>query len=402
MKVERPEVVRSPDNPQRVRLAAAVSYRDGTAEDYWFEVDRELEDVLTPLGNPWLVSLLPLAMVLGEPLELPSPVDPLLYESAQHLMHIWKEWHPRLHLVPVEAPAYRGPLLTGDRKVAAFFSGGVDSFFTALRHRRDAPGCGLYLDDLLFVEGADIAVGNRAAFSRVQASLSEAAGRLGMRLVTIGTNLRDTRWGTRTNWTMLSHGAAMAATVLALEPRYRITLIASSMGYRSLKPWGSHPLTDPMLSTTELRIVYDGAFLSRMLKLRELVQSDIAMRHLRVCWRSSSGDNCCACEKCYRTMAALAAYDALERCATFRTEEFRLDRLARLFLPSRMMNGVRELESLARSLHKPELARALRRSLRHSQFLNVTLPVIRRFKCRRGVSGLAGHLESRLLAGVFS
>jgi hypothetical protein len=100
-------------------------------------------------------------------------------------------------------------------------------------------------------------------------------------------------------------------------------------------------------------------------------------------------------------MAMLAAFDALDRCTTFRAEEFRLDRLAQLYLPSRTVNGIRELESLARQLDKPDLARALRHCLRRTRLLHTALPVVRRFKDRSILAAMAGRLEGRLLAGAF-
>ncbi|HLA81303.1 MAG TPA: hypothetical protein VJP78_06775, partial [Thermoleophilia bacterium] len=290
MKVERVSIVRSPDSPRHVRLVAGISYLDGAREEYWFEVEEEFEHLLSPVGNPWLACLLPLAMVSGEPLELRHPVDPLLYESAQHLMHIWKLWHPDLKVVPVDAPVYQGPVHS-EGKAAAFFSGGVDSFFTALRHREGVVGSAIHLDDLLFVRGADIFIAKRDTFSRVHAALAEAAAQLGMRLVVVATNLRDTRWGERTNWGKLSNGAALAAAALVLEKRYRLVMIASSLTYRYMTPWGSHPLTDPLFSTAGLRVFYDGAFMSRAGKVKELIQSEVAMRYLRVCYRSDEGDN---------------------------------------------------------------------------------------------------------------
>jgi len=400
MRVERLSVARSPDTPEHVRLIADIRHRDGTVEEYWFEVAEEFEPVLSTTGNPWLVCLLPLAMASGEPLELRVPVDRLLLEPAGYLMQIWKLWYPDLTVVPLEAPVYDGSVRT-EGKAAAFFSGGVDSFYTALRHRPGVAETAVHLDDLLFVRGADIFIDKRDVFHHVREDLDDAASELGMRLVVVATNLRDTRWGERTNWGMLSHGAALAAAALVLEARYRLVMIASSITYRVMIPWGSHPLTDPLYSTAGLRVVYDGGFMSRSGKVRALTEADVAMRHLRVCYRSEAGDNCCRCEKCYRTTAMLAAFDALHRCTTLRSEEFRLERLARLYLPSRTINGIRELESLARQLDKPALARALRRCLRRSRFLHSTLPVVRRFRGTPIVAAVAGRLEGRLLAGAF-
>lgn len=400
MRVERVNIVNTPGDPARVRLVADVSYRDQSPEEYWFEVDREFEDALSTLGNPWLAMLLPVAVTMGEPLEINAPVDPVLYEGAQHLMHIWNAWYPHLSVVPLEAQIMRLPTGVPQTRTAAFFSGGVDSFYSVLRHQGDGrPATGLYLDDLLFVWGADIDIRNRAAFTKARATLERAASELGKRLVPVSTNLRETRFWFKTNWPELSHGSAMGATALALENQYGTVVLASTIAYPRLRPWGSHALTDPLLSTSRLRIIHDGAFVGRLQKLEEVAHFDVALRHLRVCWRSEHGDNCGACRKCYRTMATLAILDALDKCTTFRAADFRLDRLARVYVPSRNIPALRDQESLALAMGKPEIARALRKSLRYSERLNAILPIVRRLKGKRLVWRIADSLESRLLSG---
>ena len=87
---------------------------------------------------------------------------------------------------------------------------------------------------------------------------AESRQSLGKRLMLVATNLRDTRFG-KTDWPGLSHGAALAAVGHALGNRYGTVLIGSSAGYRDLRFWGSHPLTDPMFTSSRVRILHDGA-----------------------------------------------------------------------------------------------------------------------------------------------
>ncbi len=195
MRLRQVDIVVSPNAPRRVRLEAEVSYLHGAPEVYWLEVDREFEGVLSRSGNPWLACLLPLAMTIGEPLELSLPVDPVLYEGAQDVMSIWKVWYPHLRVVPIEADTLDETAQQHENKAAVFFSGGVDSFFTVLRHQGDRPHTAIQLDDLILVHGlADIPLANGQAFERACGSLVKAADELGKRLVPVSTNLRETRW----------------------------------------------------------------------------------------------------------------------------------------------------------------------------------------------------------------
>src|SRR5579872_532808 len=96
----------SPLGSGRIRLVGDVSYRDPrrSAEALWFDVPGEYSDGLSATGNPWLACLLPLAVTLGEPLELSLPVDPALVEGAAAIMEIWRSWYPGVcEPVPIEA-----------------------------------------------------------------------------------------------------------------------------------------------------------------------------------------------------------------------------------------------------------------------------------------------------------
>jgi hypothetical protein len=104
-------------------------------------------------------------------------------------------------------------------------------------------------------------------------------------------------------------------------------LIPASLGPDELSRCGSHPLTDPLLSTDATRVVHDGLEL-RSEKVRYLVAAGAPLADLRVCNRFSSY-NCGVCEKCLRTMVALELYGgdcaALPRLklAAIDTVEFR-------------------------------------------------------------------------------
>jgi hypothetical protein len=130
-------IAKSPYGRGRVRLVGDVIYDDRRAkpEQYWFDVPEAYGDSLSVSGNPWLACLLPLAVTRGEPLRLCRPIDPVLSQNAARLMQIWVGWYPRLRIVPIEAEVKPVQAGTGPSETAAFFSGGVDSFFTVLRDR---------------------------------------------------------------------------------------------------------------------------------------------------------------------------------------------------------------------------------------------------------------------------
>jgi len=276
--------------------------------------------------------------------------------------------------------------------------GGVDSFFTALRH---ANGEGTprteEIDDLIFIHGYDIPLENGAAYSATLPVLERAAEELDRRLVVTATNLRATRFGA-TDWCRLSHGAALAAVGLALEPAYATCLIPSSAGYRDLRFWGSHPLTDPLFSTSTTRVVHDGPAFMRAEKTEYISTSNIALRALRVCWRSASSLNCNACNNCYRTMLTLEALGALGRCSTFDSGALDLRRAERIYCPHsydiRQYGYVRDL---AERNGRADIVRAVDRSLTGSARLKKRVDFLRGMRDRRILWRWAKPLEDRLL-----
>lgn len=348
MRVGRLERDGSPERPGHLRLAARVAYDDGGAETVWFDVPETLGDRVTRRADPFLVALLPVAVTRHEPLRIASgAVDPVLPARLRELMRLWACWDPGLAPVPLEAETGEGPGPVGgaDEPVdAALFSGGVDSLYTASCDRQGLPPeRRVRIRDLLTVHGFDLPLASRAAFDRVRARHERFAERRGLRSIAIATNLRRTRFADA-DWATLAHGPALAAAALALGPGLRTVLIAASSGYRDLRPWGSHPLVDPLLSTSATRFVHDGAGIRRLDKLREVCRSESALSVLRVCWESETEENCGRCLKCSRTLLGLELLGARGRAPTFAHVRLDLDRIASLRPESPF--DIRELEDL--------------------------------------------------------
>lgn len=386
-----------------VRVCGEVRYDDrpGNPETYWIEVPRELADDITTTGNPWAVALLPLAATLGEPLILHQPVDSVLLGHLRQLQRVWRSWYPHLSVVPVVADADSHTALPGQRRTVAFFSGGVDSFFTLLRDRSadgERP-----IDDLLTIWGADVPLANRDAFERMRSVLQRVSDASGKPLVTAATNLRETRWA-GADWGSLAHACGLVGVALMLERRWQRILVASSYDYGHLHPWGSHPLTDPLLSTAETAVVHDGADANRVEKTRLVADSPLAMDSLRVCWRGRSDQNCGQCEKCYRTMMTLWLLGALDRCSTFPAGSFDPGRIDRIFCRSHGATVfMREIRGLAVANGRADVVRMIDRALARSRRLVRTQAALTRIgaaiesrRFLRPASGVLQRIEWRL------
>ncbi len=338
-------------------------------------------------------------MTLGEPLRIALPVDRLLARNIREVMAIWAGWYPSLREVPLEIEVRDPGAAPAAGRTGAFFSGGVDSFFTVL-HNEETGNRSLPADDLILVGGFDFPLEHTDAFERHRARMREAAGELGKELVDIVTNLRQTRLR-EAPWADLWHGPALAAVGLALERRYRLLLIASTSPYAELEPWGSHPMTDALFSTRDTMVIHDGAQFTRLDKVGYISRFDVALRWLHVCFREVSDRNCGRCRKCLLTMMAFDLFGGLEQCRTFPAGGPDLERVSRILLQNEAQRrGVRRTRALALREGRSDIARAIARALRRSTVLAPVLAALNRLSKTRGFSKIASGPRRFLKARV--
>lgn len=386
----------------RVKISAQISYADGkcSPETCWYDFPEPLILGAQLSGNPWLAAFLPLAMTLGEPLQIFAPVDRTLFEGARQVMEIWHAWYPSLPVVPVEAELVDPAVSDEGEPTAAFFSGGADSFFTLLRNAGPTKSDqSIAIDDLLLVWGFDVSLDNEPAFQRMRATLRNAAAEFDKELTDVATNLRQTRFQ-QASWGQIAHGAALASVGLHLENRYRRLLIPSSGGYKELLPWGSHVLTDPLFSTRKMRIMQDGAAFSRGQKLEYIAGSPVVQRHLHVCWRSGSERNCGRCGKCLRAMIALEVLGFRKDCSTFPSADLDLSSIARIYYDDQhMIDRGWDLHNLVVRKGRPDIAKAIRHSLKRSLRLQRWHKTAHSFRTKRLLWRWSEQLEQKVLAG---
>ena len=401
--------VRIEESPQasgRVRLVGEVAYDDRPGlETYWYEVDEEHAPALSLSGTPWLAGLLPLAATLGQKLRIARPVDPLLAENAPRITEMWASWYrkrfPWLRPVTVEADIEASPPAPAASEIGAFFSGGIDSFFTVLRNadledRAKFPR----IDRLVWVGGFDLPLGSpEGEFRRLRDKLSGAAHGLGLAFLDVRTNLRETRLRD-VGWGHLAHGCALASVGLALERRFRALYIAPSYEKGELKPWGTHPETDPMLSTRTTRFIHDTLGPRRIVKLERICRSDVAMRSLHVCFRSGTAENCCGCRKCLLAMLMLEVSGDMNRCTVF-PRPLDLDRVRRVWLRGPFyMEMFGEVMVRARKAGRMDIVRAIAACRWRYRWTKPVVTVLDAFRRRKGLWRVAHVVRPAVLGGT--
>ena len=134
--------------------------------------------------------------------------------------------------------------------------------------------------------------------------------------------------------------------------------------YNDLLPWHSHSLLDPLWSTEQTTIEYDGCEATRAEKSACISDHPVAIRRLRVCLARDTDYNCGCCEKCLRTIINLRVAGASGKCQTL-PEELDLETVASMELGSENARAfaLENMRALERLGNEPELVHALETAL---------------------------------------
>ncbi|HEX5526378.1 MAG TPA: hypothetical protein VFX44_04150 [Solirubrobacterales bacterium] len=306
------------------------------------------------------------AMRAGGTLTVSEPLSPRTLRTQREFQAIQAGWSrswpfgdPPLREVEVLAPSREPRPRTPTGRVAAFFSGGIDSWSTVLTEPE--------ITDLVFVRGIDIltrAAHQEGLAERAEAELRAAADEVGLPLHVVDTNLRElaeppgvatplVRWETYYN-------SALAAVALFLGADFDRVLITGDFDYEVQVNFGASWTIDHLWGNEEMEIVDAGGRFSRIERTAIVAGSLAARKSLRVCWENPGGAyNCGHCRKCQMTAAMLEAVGGLEGVETL-PSEIDLERLAKQEPPIReVLIFWEEALEAARQGEKPELERAV-------------------------------------------
>ena len=363
---------RSPLNDRMLRVSCDAVAGGSPPEHLWIDYPPELDPFLDASGNPWAILLLPTAVVRGEPLDIELPVDSRLLDNLHALQQAWASWYDWAQAVPINAErSGDSPSSTqrhAGRESALFFTGGVDSLFSLIRHdasdaRSEAAEAPL---SLVTIHGFDISLANESEFEKVESLCSEIAGMTGSSSIPLATNLRAID-GYGRSWGPLSHAAALAGIGHLFSGRFGRLIIGSTRDHDHLSPWGSHPSTDPLFSSHDVEVVHDGAEHTRVEKTRALLDRKDLVGKLRVCWKGGGADNCSRCAKCLRTMVTIDLYGEQDAVASFDWTEYGLDRVAEVYLATESYaNYFQEIRDAAAVEGRNDIVEAIDRSIARS------------------------------------
>lgn len=280
----------------------------------WYDVPfDQWEYCSLDLMDPFVIAALLKAMEDKATLKVHGPVSASLLNNLEEYQRVFGIWFPEkyteIEIVPESE--MEGTKVTDDMMLS--FSGGVDGSFSALNHilRRGPIRRKLFdINAVLYIEGFDVNID----YDRECKTVVERNRRLfrdypDLQFLNVRTNLKYLL-SIKKFWT--SHACVLASTASLFRKLSGGCLVGSSHSYLHLSPWGSHPLTDRLLSSSSFEIHHDMVF-TRVEKLKALFAWPDALANLKVCWEGQyrydtpPDTNCCCCDKCVRTMLAFKA-----------------------------------------------------------------------------------------------
>jgi len=281
----------------------------------YFLTDRfyiEYEKDITNVGKsilyiPIVSNIITAAWAIGADIFV-EELDETFLNSLNKIKTVYKQWYPQFSFsTNIDVKDIVSNQFKGDG-FGLFFSGGVDSLASFIRHKAKSP-------DLFVVWGADIPLSEDIFWAKIKSRIISFANREGVKVDFIKTNMQQVlnqgllarNFGLKGWWGPVAHGLMLLGLGAPLTVINRIgTIFIASTHTKDFKAsWGSHPSIDNNVQWADVHILHDGYDLSRHEKIRYLTLHQDYLPYLRACYSSRAYFNCGHCEKCLRTMTAL-------------------------------------------------------------------------------------------------
>ena len=262
---------------------------------------------------PMLCNVLPMAWLFDADI-LIDELDRDFYNNVDKIKQGYVQMYPQMkfggrltvgRIVDNSYDPTEGSLL--------LFSGGVDSTFSLINHAEEHP-------TLMAIYGSDIALNDTRGWENVRNHVLSVSKTFGLKTLFVRSSFRlfinegrlqefVKHLDSEGYWHGFQHGIGLLghAAPYVFIHRMKTIYIASTftINEKGKYPCASDPDIDNHIAVASCRTVHDGYEFYRQDKVHAICEyrarKEIPIR-LRVCWQSKGGNNCCHCEKCWRTI----------------------------------------------------------------------------------------------------
>ena len=230
-------------------------------------------------------------MKLNEDLELNGKVSATavtaFYKAQEELLIA----HPHLNKISLKYEGdFQEQQRTSSRTIGSFFSGGLDSTYTATTVTE--------IQTLVGIWGFDISLKNEKHWNLSKELLEKYSKQTGKDLILVKTNIRELSNGLL-SWGADYHGTALSGVANALSNHLKKVYISATHTVET-KRWGQFPSLSRAFSTDYQELEEHGARIRTEKALALANKPETTL--LRVCYRNKTGlANCSDCQKCIRT-----------------------------------------------------------------------------------------------------
>jgi len=387
--------------PDSARVTARVTWErsDRPPFELFFETDGAGREDLVPAPEAFATACALPARHHGERrLLVEGSLCPRLAEglsSATALLRTWFGGPPR-PLAVEASEGFRALAPRDPARSAVYITGGIDSTHLIHANRRDyTPAHPAWFADGISLAGNLLPDREDSPWClRARARLEKAAQARNLTLIPVRTNV----WELDPDLPFVTQqrlSSTLASAAHLFPGRWSSVSIASGLHVADEFPRGTHPLLDPLYSSSGVEVRHDPLPLTRFDRLRVLAQSGAdAIDELIVClaYPSEPHLNCGECEKCVRTMAALVALGRLADTHSFRHPDVTPEMIRGVHVTSDEIGYWEEIREPLAKRDRGDLVRAI----------DAKLAETRRLKRWAGDAGLKGQLrklDRRLLGG---
>lgn len=284
-----------------------------TGKNFSIEYDEDISTVpKSILAIPFVCNVLPLIWLSDSTLFL-NELDQDFFESIDVFKNGYIEMYPNATFAgTLNIKNITKNEISSSNKTAMFFSGGLDSIFTLIRHYKENPR-------LISIWGSDIFPEESSGWANLDDQLTNIANKFSLGKSTVKSSFRmfddelslskkfenilNDNW-----WHAVQHGIGLighSAPIAYLHKIKKVYIASTNCPEDGHVTCASHPSIDNNVKFFGCSIVHDGFEANRQKKSEIFVKfcnDNNTYIPLHVCYEAQDGNNCCRCEKCLRTI----------------------------------------------------------------------------------------------------
>ncbi|SFC19003.1 hypothetical protein [Pragia fontium] len=285
-----------------ITVGADIINPDDSIDRLYFTTNIKYKNEISERADTFLIATLFYAMREGLDIYIDGTISDTLIRNIERFQAAWLCWRPdRYRKVSISAKKIEEGVFNVKGDAIQTFSGGLDSTFTTFQHMGGKSQ--QTLTSAVMVHGFDIPLDSGDVYDAIFRRSIPILAEVHVTLFPLKTNFRELWHKDLKHWED-AFATGMVASMMFFSKNHSYGLIASSEPYNSLLlPWGSNPITDPLLSSDLFHVEHDAAEYTRGEKVAMVKDWQNGIDNLRVCWQGNDiRHNCCRCEKCIRTI----------------------------------------------------------------------------------------------------